>query len=68
MAISLTLNPVTGQATFTGLEDYVETVAIPIANLTAINNALQSLDTRLDTVEAATPTTQTYTVTFQPNP
>lgn len=68
MAITLQLNPTTGQATFTGLEDYVETIAIPIANLTAINSALASLDSRLDTVEAATPSTITYTVTFQTTP
>lgn len=66
MAVRLILDPIQATATFEGLDEHIQTVAIPIAQLTAINSSLAVLDGRLDTLEAATPTTITYTVSFQP--
>lgn len=66
MAVKLVLDPIQATATFEGLDEHIQTVAIPIAQLTAINNSLTSLDGRLDTLEAAAPSAITYTVSFQP--
>jgi hypothetical protein len=65
--VQLILDPVNATATFKGLDEHIRTVAIPIDQITAINNELSLLDSRLDALEVP-PAPKTYTVSFQAAP